>query len=351
MKGERRMDREFLERLCQANGIASQEGQVRRVLREYGEDWCDGVECDGLGSLIFTQEGEGPTVMVAAHMDEVGFMVRAVADCGLLTVMPIGSVRVFSRLMQEVVVTTEGGREFFGILNGEYDGGSGEVRDLYVDLGQDSREAVEALGVQVGDMVTFASSFREYPGGRLAAKALDDRAGCFVMLEAMRRMRGRLHRNRICYAATSSEEVGTRGARTAAEVVRPDLCIVLDVACHKTEWVRNHTNRRQIGKGMMLEHYDKTLVANRELVRRVRRTAGELGILLQEDMLAGGGTDGGVLHVYGRGCPTVVLGIPLRYGHSPYSIGCWQDMEDGVRLLCGLLEEWDAGVLEAAVMG
>ena len=338
------MDREFLMRLCQANAIASQEGQARRVLREYGEPWCDGVQSDGLGSLIFTQEGEGPTVMVAAHMDEVGFMVRAVADGGLLTVMPIGSVRVFSRLMQEVVVTTEEGQEYFGILNGEYDKESGEVKDLYVDLGQDSRAEVEALGVQAGDMITFASSFREYPGGRLAAKALDDRAGCFVMLEAMRRMRGAAHRNRICYAATSSEEVGTRGARTAAEVVRPDLCIVLDVACHNNEWVRNHTNHRQIGKGMMLEHYDKTLVANRRLVRRVRQAAKELGIPLQEDMLAGGGTDGGALHVYGRGCPTVVLGIPLRYGHSPYSIGCWKDMEYGVRLVCRLLSEWDAEV-------
>lgn len=343
------MEQELLMRLCQANAIASQEGQVRQILREYGTPWCDRVQSDGLGSLIFTQEGDGPTIMVAAHMDEVGFMVRAVADGGLLTVMPIGSVRVFSRLMQEVVVTTEDGQEYFGILNGEYDKNSKEVKDLYVDLGQDSREQVAALGVQVGDMVTFASSFRQYPGGRLAAKALDDRAGCFVMMEAMRRMHGQAHPNRICYAATSSEEVGTRGARTAAEVAKPDLCIVLDVACHNNEWVRNHTNQRQIGKGMMLEHYDKTLVANRELVRRIRRAAGELGLSLQEDMLAGGGTDGGVLHMYKKGCPTVVLGIPLRYGHSPYSIACWKDMEEGTRLLCRLLSEWDARVLKEAI--
>lgn len=342
------MNKDLLRQLCQANAIASHEGQVRRVLRECGAPFCDHISTDGLGSLIFTQEGEGPVVMVAAHMDEVGFMVRAISDLGHLTVMPIGSVRVFSRLMQEVVVTTEDGSAYFGILNGEYDKEAGEVKNLYVDLGQDSREQVEALGIQVGDMVTFASSFREYPGGRLAAKALDDRAGCFVMLEAMRRMREQAHPNRICYAATSSEEVGTRGGRTAAEAAKPELCIVLDVACHNNEWVRNDTNHRQIGKGMMLEHYDKTLVANRELVRRVRRAAGELGISLQDDMLAGGGTDGGVLHTYGRGCPTVVLGIPLRYGHSPYSIGCWKDMEDGVRLLCRLLSQWDAGVLKEA---
>lgn len=342
------MNEDLLRQLCQANAIASHEGQVRRVLREYGSPFCDSVATDGLGSLIFTQEGEGPVVMVAAHMDEVGFMVRTISDLGLLTVMPVGSVRVFSRLMQEVVVTTEDGSEYFGILNGEYDKEAGEVKNLYVDLGQDSREQVEAMGVQAGDMITFASSFREYPGGRLAAKALDDRAGCYVMAEAMRRMSGQAHPNRICYAATSSEEVGTRGGKTAAHVIQPDLCIVLDVACHNNEWVRNHTNCRQIGKGVMLEHYDKTLVANRALVRRVRQTAKSLGLALQDDMLAGGGTDGGVIHMHGRGCPTVVLGIPLRYGHSPYSIGCRKDMEDGVTLLCGLLASWDETVLNEA---
>lgn len=343
------MNKDLLRQLCQANAIASHEGQVRRVLRECGAPFCDHISTDGLGSLIFTQEGEGPVVMVAAHMDEVGFMVRAISDLGHLTVMPIGSVRVFSRLMQEVVVTTEDGSAYFGILNGEYDKEAGEVKNLYVDLGQDSREQVEALGVQAGDMITFASSFREYPGGRLAAKALDDRAGCYVMAEAMRRMHGKTHPNRICYAATSSEEVGTRGGQTAAYAIRPDLCIVLDVACHNNEWVRNHTNCRQIGRGVMLEHYDKTLVANRELVRQVRQAARRLGLALQDDMLAGGGTDGGVIHMSGRGCPAVVLGIPLRYGHSPYSIGCWKDMEDGVALLCELLATWDQAVLDKAL--
>ena len=343
------MNRELLEQLCQANAIAANEGQVRRILREYGSPFCDALWSDGLGSLIFTQEGQGPTVMVAAHMDEVGFMVRAISESGLLTVMPVGSVRVFSRLMQEVVVTVEDGREYFGILNGEYDAEAKEVKNLYVDLGQDSREQVQEMGVQAGDMITFASSFREYPGGRLAAKALDDRAGCYVMAEAMKRMASQAHPNRICYAATSSEEVGTRGGRTAAHMVQPDLCIVLDVACHSNEWVRNHTNMRQIGRGIMLEHYDKTMVANRELVRQVRLAAKDLGLSLQDDMLAGGGTDGGVIHTSGNGCPTIVLGIPLRYGHSPYSIGCRQDMEDGIALLCRLLTSLDQTVRDKAL--
>lgn len=343
------MNKQFLEDLCQANAIASNEGQVRKVLRDYCGEHCDSIRSDGLGSLIFTQEGQGPTVMVAAHMDEVGFMVRAISESGLITVMPIGNVRVFSRLMQEVVVTTEDGREYFGILNGEYDAAAKEVKNLYVDLGQDTREQVRAMGVQVGDMITFASSFREYAGERLAAKALDDRAGCYVMGEAMKRMWGKNHPNRICYAATSSEEVGMRGGRTAAHAVKPDLCIVLDVACHSTEWVRNHTNNRQIGKGMMLEHYDKSVVCSRELVRQVRQAASEIGVALQDDMLLGGGTDGGNIHMTGDGCPTVVLGVPLRYGHSPYSIGCWRDMEDGVELLCRLLERLDGEVLKKAL--
>ena len=231
------MNKEFLKELCEAPAVASNEGRVRDVLRKYCGSVAPKPVYDGLGSMIFTQEGEGPSVMLAAHMDEVGFLVRSVSSQGMLMVLPVGSVRTFSRFMQEVVVTTSDGRSYRGILNAEYDNGKKEATGLYVDLGQDSAREIAEMGIRPGDMVTFASEFHEYENGRFAARALDDRAGCFCMGELMKRMAGKAHKNRLSYAFTSSEEVGTRGAKTAARVVEPDVCFVLDVACNGSEFV------------------------------------------------------------------------------------------------------------------
>lgn len=343
------MNKEFLRNLCEAAAVASNERQVRDVLRRECGGYADETAYDGLGSLIFTQKGtreDGPSVLLAAHMDEVGFLVRSVSGQGMLMVLPVGSVRTFSRFMQEVTVTAAGGRCYHGILNAEYSHEKKEAAGLYVDLGQDSREEIERMGIRPGDMVTFASGFREYENGRFAARALDDRAGCYVMGELMKRMADRNHPNRISFAFTSSEEVGTRGAKTAAGVVKPDLCIVLDVACNGSEFVRDHTNNRQLGHGPMLVHYDKSLVSSRSMVELVRRSAEERNISLQDDMFLNGGTDGGVLHQDGTGHPAVVLGIPTRYGHSPYSIASYQDMEQMVDLLECLLMKLDRQAYE-----
>lgn len=331
------MNKEFLKNLCTAAGIASNETQVRAVLRRECKEFADKVAFDGIGSMVFTQEGEGPCILLAAHLDEVGFMVRSVSSQGMLMVLPVGNVRVLSRFMQEVCITTSDGSSFTGVLNATYDAVKQEAANMYIDLGQDSRQDIENMGIRPGDMVTFSSGFREYENGRFAAKALDDRAGCYVLGEVMKRMAHTAHPNRICYAFTSSEEVGTRGAGTAARLAEPDICIVLDVACHNNEFVRDHTNNRQLGRGPMLVHYDKTAISSRRMVSQVRHIAKNHGISIQDDMFLNGGTDAGVLHQHHTGCPTVVLGIPSRYGHSPYSIACYQDLEDTVELVYQML--------------
>lgn len=335
------MNQSFIKNLCEAAAIASNERQVRTVLRAECASYADETVCDGLGSLIMTQNGEGPSILLAAHMDEVGFLVRSVTKLGMLMVLPIGSVRMFSRFMQEVVVTTGCNRKYRGILNAEYDSAKKETAELYVDMGQDSREDIMKMGIRPGDMVTFSSGFWEYENGRFAAKALDDRAGCYCLGELMKRMAGKNHPNRLSYAFTSSEEVGTRGAKTAVRAVRPDLCIAVDVACHSSEFVRDHTNNRQIGKGPMIIHYDKTVVPCKAFVELVRCCSEELGISLQDDMFLNGGTDGGALHQDDTGHPTVVLGIPTRYGHSPYSIACFRDLDQMVELLECLIMKLD----------
>ncbi|MBW7572379.1 aminopeptidase [Caproiciproducens faecalis] len=336
------MNIELVKKLSNADAVASHEDEVRSILLEELKNYSDEVDFDRLGSAIFHKKGDaqGPRVMVCAHMDEVGFLVRSISKIGMLYVIPVGSVRTFSKFMQGVRVTTQSGKKIPGILNSVY--ADGDVKDLVVDIGAVSEEEALALGIRVGDMVTFSSECQEYGvDGTFAGKAFDDRLGCYVMAETLKRLSSTEIPNQLFMAATSSEEVGLRGGKTSAYKIQPDIVIVLDVACWGNELVRDHTNNRQIGRGPMLLHYDKTLVPSSRLVNHILKIADENGIALQQDMFSNGGTDGGQAHLSRDGAVCAVLGIPLRYGHSPWSIGSAADVDNAVLLLTELLKSLD----------
>nr|WP_319487303.1 aminopeptidase [uncultured Caproiciproducens sp.] len=336
------MDIELVKKLSDADAVASHEDEVRNILLEELKDFSDEIDFDKLGSAIFYKKGssEGPRVMVCAHMDEVGFLVRSISGLGMLYVIPVGSVRTFSKFMQGVRVTTESGRKIPGILNSTYL--DGDVKDLMVDIGAVSAEEVSALGIRVGDMVTFSSSCQNYEiQDTFAGKAFDDRLGCYVLAETMKRLANVQLPNQLYMAATSSEEVGLRGGKTSAYKIHPDIVIVLDVACWGTELCRDHTNNRQIGHGPMLLHYDKTMVPSSRLLAHIQAIADQSGIALQEDMFSNGGTDGGQAHLTRDGAVCAVLGIPLRYGHSPYSISSSKDVDGAVNLLTAVIKSLD----------
>ncbi|WP_444658405.1 aminopeptidase [Caproiciproducens sp. R2] len=336
------MDIELVKKLSNADAVASHEDEVRSILLKELEGVSDEVDFDRLGSAIFHKKGDtqGPRVMVCAHMDEVGFLVRSVSKIGMLHVIPVGSVRTFSKFMQGVRVTTESGRKIPGVLNSVY--ADGDVKDLVVDIGAVSDEEALSLGIRAGDMVTFSSECQEYGiDGTFAGKAFDDRLGCYVMAETLKRLAGTPLPNQLYLAATSSEEVGLRGGKTSAYRIRPDIVIVLDIACWGNELVRDHTNNRQIGHGPMLLHYDKTMVPSSRLLNHIQKVADQNGVALQQDMFSNGGTDGGQAHLTRDGAVCAVLGIPLRYGHSPWSIGSRADVDNAVLLLTELIKSLD----------
>lgn len=333
------MDIELVKKLSNADAVASHEDEVRSILLEEMKEFSDEIDFDRLGSVLFHKKGDtdGPRVMVCAHMDEVGFLVRSVSNIGMLYVIPVGSVRTFSKFMQGVRVTTETGRKIPGILNSVY--ADGDVKDLVVDIGAVSQEEVLALGIRVGNMVTFSSECREYGvENAFAGKAFDDRLGCYVLAQTLKRLKNERLPNQLYMAATSSEEVGLRGGKTCAYKIQPDIVIVLDVACWGNELVRDHTNNRQIGRGPMLLHYDKTMVPSSRLLSHIQRIADQNGIALQQDMFSNGGTDGGQAHLTRDGAVCAVLGVPLRYGHSPWSIGSADDVDSLVTLLTELIK-------------
>lgn len=334
------MNIEFLQNLSNADGIASNEREVRQVILDELEELPYEKRTDGLGSLIFTKKGKSPkSIMICGHMDEVGFMVRSISELGLIHLMVVGGVKPLAQHLQKIRITTFDGQKISGVINGEYK--DGKTENLYCDIGATTAEEVEKLGIEVGNMVCYATEFEDFSLKNIyAGKAFDDRLACFVMGELMKRLSQEELPLTIHFANTSSEEVGIRGAKTAVQAVNPDIVFIIDVATFSSEFVRNHTNQRQIGKGPILTHFDRTLAPNLEMVRYVKETAKNLELPLQLDMFNTGGTDGGEAHKVNEGKPTVVTILPVRYGHCAYSIVNSGDVQQMIDLYEALIKNF-----------
>ncbi|MCH1958530.1 aminopeptidase [Romboutsia hominis] len=336
------MNIDFFKKLSEADGIASNEGEIREVLLEELKDYSDEIVCDRLGSIIFSKikNEKAPNVMICAHMDEVGFMVRSIDKLGMIHLITIGGVKPLAQFTQKVRITTSEGKKIPAIINGTYN--DGKVEKVYADVGAYTAEEVYNLGIQVGDMVTYTTDFEEFTlENRLVGKAFDDRIGCFVMGEVLKRLEKKDINCNVHFAATSSEEVGIRGAKTATQLINPDVVFVIDVACAKNEFLRDHTNQKQIDKGIMLMHRDRTLVPNRKMINYIIEIADKNNISLQHDMFESGGTDGGEAHLVNEGKPCAVTCVPVRYGHCAFSIVSNKDLESIIELYTQLVLNFD----------
>lgn len=331
------MDIELLRALSEADAIAAAEQEVRDILLAEADNHGKEVCFDGLGSVLLrVNESAGPKVMVCAHMDEVGFIVRSVSREGAIDVLPIGNVRMAARTLQPVRITTRDGRKIAGLLDGDLNAGVAE--NLRVDIGAISAQEVFAAGIDAGDRVTFDTSFQTLPHNRVMGKAFDDRLGCYLLITLLRELHDAPLDCELWLIASSSEEVGLRGSQTATQKLNPDLALVLDTACWGKNFDYSSANHRQTGAGPMLVLYDKTLIAPPKLTAFVEDVARSSDIALQKDMFSNGGTDGGAIHLSGTGVPTVVLGPPTRHGHCAASIADTQDITRTHQLLVALVK-------------
>ncbi|MDR2976371.1 MAG: aminopeptidase [Streptococcaceae bacterium] len=341
------MNIELLAELSNADSVASDEDEVRNIIRRELADYSDAFCYDGIGSLIVTKKSKlenAPTVLFSAHMDEVGFLVRNISDLGFLYLIPLGAVLDKSKENQLVRVTTDSGDKYEGILNVTKNA-QGQVEQTYVDLGFETQADVEAAGIQIGDMVVFASEFRAFKQGEIyAGKAMDDRISCFTLIEAMKELENADLAVNVVAAFTSSEEVGTRGGKLTSAMVKPDIFFAVDVANHP-ELDRSFMNHRKIGFGPMLEYYDKGLAPNRKLIKHIEKTLKENDLPYQKDMFKNGGTDAGLAHLENSGTLASVLGIPLRYCHSPYSIVNIKDAEVMKALIIQITKSFSAELI------
>jgi putative aminopeptidase FrvX len=343
---------ELLKALTEAHGVPGYESEVRGLIRGYLAP-LGTLEQDKMGSLICRLEGlpEGPKVLVAGHMDEIGFMVRYITKDGYLKFLQLGGWWDQVLLGHRVVIKTRHG-DVSGIIGAkpihllpaDERKKIVEKRDMVIDIGASSEEEVAEAGVRVGDPIVPDATFRILANGKTyLAKAFDDRVGCALMIEALQQLATDQHPNTVFGVATVQEEVGLRGAKTSAAVVEPDVAIILesDIA-GDVPGIKPEESDIKLGKGPSLLVYDGRMIPNIPLRDLVMDTAEELGIPLQLSAIEGGGTDGGAIHLHDAGVPTVVIGVAARHIHSHGAIIHRDDYDRALQLLTALIRKLDA---------
>jgi endoglucanase len=341
---------QLLRELTEVHGVPGYEGEVRALVRSYFEP-LGTLQQDDIGSLICHRGEEGPRVMLAGHMDEIGFMIHHVTGEGFLKFVQLGGWWDQVLLGQRVTIKTHQG-DVLGVIGAkpphllpkEERKKMVEKKDMYIDIGATSKEEVEAAGVRLGDPVVPVSTFEVLANGRTyLGKAFDDRVGVALVVEALQHFAEHPHPNTLYGVATVMEEVGTRGAKTSAEVVDPDVAIVLesDIA-GDVPGIKPEESDIKLGGGASMLIYDARMIPNLKLRDLVMDTAQELEIPLQLSAMPGGATDGSQIHLHRSGVPTVVLTVPARHIHSHVAMIHRDDYDHTRRLLIGLLEKLDA---------
>jgi putative aminopeptidase FrvX len=340
---------ELAERLAEAPGIAGREEAVREIVVAEMRPLVDNLTVDTLGNVIGTTSGHSaPRVMLAAHMDEIGFMVKFIDDRGFVRLQNIGSFDPRVLPAQRVRVHTSRGEALLGVLQfgnkpihllTQEEIKVPKLQDVYVDLGLSAPEVRQQ--VDIGDMVTLDRTL-ERAGHTITGKSLDDRISVFVMIEVLRSV-GQ-HEAEIVAVATTQEEVGLRGAQTAAFGVNPDIGIALDVTvAADTPGVDAIDQVSKLGHGVAIKMFDSSHIPNHRLVRHFRSIAEQHGIPHQLEVLPCGGTDGSALQRARAGAPAITISIPTRYLHTVNEMACVDDIMAEIQLVARYLEQAHRG--------
>ncbi|RSK28102.1 M42 family peptidase [Bacillus sp. HMF5848] len=340
----------MLKDLTDAKGIPGNEREVRNVMKEYIAPFADEVTTDGLGSLVAKKTGKdgGPKVMVAGHLDEVGFMITQIDEKGFLRFQTAGGWWSQVMLAQRVTVVTRSGEEITGIIGSkpphilpaEVRKKPVDIKDMFIDIGATSREEAESWGIRPGDQAVPYFEFTVMKNEKmLLAKAWDNRIGCAIAIDVLKQLKNEQHDNVVYGVGTVQEEVGLRGARTSANMIQPDIGFAVDVGiAGDTPGVTEKEALAKMGKGPQIVLYDASMISHKGLRDFVTDVADELGIPYQFDAMAGGGTDSGAMHLVGSGVPNLAVTIPTRYIHSNAAMLHRDDYENAVKLLVEVIK-------------
>ncbi len=323
---------EVIQELVESYGPSGVETQVRDAIRAYVEPLVDEVRVDALGSLIAHKAGDGQRLLLDAHMDEIGVMVTYIDEKGFARFTSIGGVSPLTCIGSRVAFE-DGTLGVIGVEQKRDDRNKvPKLEQLYIDVGATGRDDCP---VQVGDPAVFVRPFTAQ-GTRLVAKAMDDRIGCAVLIETLRRLEDTPHDLYVVFAV--QEEVGLRGARTSAYGIEPDMAIAVDVTT-TGDTPEARPMAVKLGEGPAVKVQDRGMIAHPRVRRLLIDRAAEAGIPYQLEVLEQGTTDAAAMQLARSGVPAGCLSIPCRYVHSPSEMVDEADVENGVRLLLEVLQK------------
>ncbi|MEZ5888760.1 MAG: M20/M25/M40 family metallo-hydrolase [Paracoccaceae bacterium] len=346
------MNTDLLKRLCETPGVPGREHRVRDLIRQEITGMFDSVETDSMGSLLCRRDAvtgrDAPRVMLLCHMDEIGFLVSHVSREGFLYLQPVGGFDPRNLFSRRVLVCGDNG-DFPGVMNPgvkpihistpDERKKVPELDEFFVDLGLG--ETARDL-IKVGDFVVMDAPFVEM-GDCFVSKALDNRVACWLGIEAVRKLGGRGRGAEIHVAFTCQEEVGLRGARTAAYAVRPDIGLGIDttLACD-SPGVPKHLSPTKLGAGFGLHVRDSSFISDIDLVREIETLATRRNIPFQRTMLLSGGQDGAAAQQAAAGARAVGIVVGTRYIHTVTEMISRGDLQAALDILVAYLEGFDA---------
>lgn len=344
--------------LSQINGIpAHEENVVNYIKKSFKGTSGLKFERDGLGSLAIIKKGtnpDGPIISFTSHMDEVGFMITKIDKTGFIRFTPIGGWWGHVVLGKLLTITTQSNQEYIGVVGSKAPHVLNEkerisvmnIKDMHLDIGATSDEEVNKMGISVGDMITPTNETAyEVANDRIIAKAHDDRVAVAVGIEVIRKLLKTKHEATIIFVASVQEEVGLRGARTSSYKWTPDIGFAIDVT------IANDTPGMEprdtvLGSGVALSLFDRSVIANKSLVKHMEQLAKKNEIPYTFDSLTGGGTDSGAIHLTKEGVINMTLSIPSRYIHSHNSMIDLKDVQATVNIIFDFIKEFKSSDLE-----
>jgi putative aminopeptidase FrvX len=349
----------LLAELTDADGAPGFEGPVRTIVMREWKSLLDNLHIDGLGNVLGTHagQGEGPRVLLMAHMDEVGFLVRYIDDNGYVYISPMGGYIDQSVLTQRFTIATPNGpvvgytgMKSTHIVPLEERNQMVALADMFLDIGARSRdEATNKFGVRPGQGVTYRTKFEvlNEGSGRYIAKAWDDRVGLAVITDVLKQLR--THPNALHVAATVQEEIGLRGASVVQNSANADIVINLEIGIANDFPLRTaqHLSQEALGKGATVFVFDGSMIPNQKYVDWIVKLAKDNSIPIQFTGVTGYGEDAAQVQKSGTGVPAVNLGVPTRYGHSQSGVIDRADYDATVKLVRTMIEKLSAAEVKA----
>lgn len=351
-------DLKFMEELSNAFGPGGFEEDVVRVIRKYAEEF--DVTMDAMNNVFIKlrkNTGDRPRIMLDAHLDEVGFMVQAIDQKGLISIVPLGGWVSTNVPAHSMLIKTQRREYVEGIViskpphfmtTEEKADGRIHMEDLKIDVGCTSRdEVISVFGINPGDPVSpnVTFSYNE-KNGIMLGKAFDNRIGCLAVIETMRRLSALDLSCDVIGALAAQEEVGTRGAQVTSQVVRPDFAIVFEGSPADDMYHDEYSAQGVLKKGAQIRHLDQSYVSHSGFIRLAMGVADRNNIKVQSAVRRGGGTNAGKIHLANQSVPVLVLGIPSRYVHTHYSFAAHEDLDSVIDLAVETIKAMDKEAMD-----